>query len=77
MVGSDYIRDNATMSLIYFHILLIATAIVFAVGFGAWEFSAYAKAAKTIDLASSIGSFLAGAGLFVYLVWFIKKRKRR
>ena len=62
------------MSLIYFHILLISSAIVFALWFGQWEFSAYFNTHQILDLASGIGSLVISILLGIYFVWFIKKK---
>ena len=63
------------MSLIYFHMFLISTGIVFSFGFGFWELSSFSASHKTLDLATAIGSFVFAVGLTVYLIWFIKKKK--
>ncbi len=63
------------MSLIYFHIGLISIATLFGVAVGFWELNAYAKSAKVVDLAAGIGFFVIAAGLAIYLIWFIQKKK--
>ena len=68
------LRKGKLMSLIYFHILLISIAIVFSLGFGLWEASAYSHVVRMIDLVAAIGSFAVAFGLIFYLVWFIKKK---
>ena len=65
------------MSLIYFHIFLISCAIIFGAGFGFWELAHFKATGALIDLISAIGSFLAAAGLALYLAWFLKKNKTR
>ena len=57
------------MSLKHFHIVFILAAMVLSFGFGAWSM-------KTPDanVSMGVGSFLLGAGLVVYLVWFLKKK---
>lgn len=55
------------MSLIGFHRILIASAIVFCAGFAAWEFVAYSRDGGTGTLLIGV-AFAAGAVLLgVYL----------
>jgi hypothetical protein len=57
------------MSLVSFHRFLIATAIVFCLGFGAWEVRAYVLGGAgpgALALGALFG--VLGAGLAVYLV---------
>lgn len=63
------------MSLIYFHMVLMLTGIVFFFGLGFWELSSFSASHKALDLAMAIGSFIFAVGLVVYLIWFIKKKK--
>lgn len=63
------------MSLVYFHIFLMSTAIVFAFAFGIWETENYSSAKKIFDLIMAVFSFIFSIGLSVYLAWFIKKKK--
>lgn len=62
------------MSLIYFHIGLISCAIIFAGGFGFWEWNAFIVSGRPADLAASAGSYLTGIFLAVYLIWFIRRK---
>lgn len=55
------------MSLISFHRILIAFAILFCAGYGAWELSAFAKGAGTGSLVISGLFFVFTAGLAYYL----------
>ncbi len=63
------------MSLIYFHIFLMSTGVLFSFGFALWEFSNFGTSHKIVDLLTAAGSFVFGVALFIYLVWFIKKKK--
>jgi len=63
------------MSLIYFHIFLMSTGIIFSFGFGLWELSSFSASHKVLDLAMAIASFVFAVGLAVYLIWFVKKKK--
>ncbi len=63
------------MSLIYFHIFLISTGILFSFGFALWELGNFDALHKMVDLIMVFGSFLFGIVLFIYLIWFIKKKK--
>jgi hypothetical protein len=55
------------MSLVPFHRLLIATAIVFCVGFALWELAAFVDHGRIVDLALAIGFAAAGAAFGYYL----------
>ena len=61
------------MGLRYFHILLIATAILFGVGFGGFSFHQYQATGAQIDLISAMGSWLMAVIFSVYLYRFFKK----
>ena len=56
------------MSLRAVHICFILLATGLAVGFGFWALPVYRVLAPA--------SFATGAGLLVYLVWFVKKIKQ-
>ena len=63
------------MSLIQFHIFLICCAVIFAFGFGSWEFNVFFSTHKILDVYMGAGSFVAGILLGVYLIWFIRTKK--
>jgi len=63
------------MSLIYFHIFLMSAGILFSFAFTLWEQVHYGNSHKLFDLAGAIISAIFTAGLIVYLIWFIKKKK--
>jgi hypothetical protein len=56
-----------SMSLIHFHRFLIASAIVFCVGFGGWVFMAYLRDGGTGSLLLALAFVLAGGVLSYYL----------
>jgi hypothetical protein len=53
--------------MIPFHRFLIATAILFCVGFAAWAFVAYRANGTGADLGFAVAFALAGAALGYYL----------
>lgn len=55
------------MALIVFHRVLIATAIVFGVGFAVWEVLAYRRTGALGDLLLAVGAALVAAALAYYL----------
>jgi hypothetical protein len=55
------------MSLIGFHKLLIATAILFCALFAVWQGVAFARDGGTLSLALAVAFALAAAGLTYYL----------
>jgi hypothetical protein len=57
------------MSLIGFHRVLIASAIVFCAGFGAWQLAAYTRGGGTADLLLGIAFGVAAAALTLYLLF--------
>jgi len=59
-------EENA-MSLIHFHRLLIATAIVFCFGFAIWELMTWWVAGASGALALGVTFILLGGGLTYYL----------
>ena len=61
------------MSLLYFHIVLIGSAILFAFGLGVWEIERFLGSKNIWDLLTGIGSFAAAAILAVYLGGFVRK----
>jgi len=64
------------MSLIYFHIVLISSSIVFAAGFGGWEILNYSQTRILEDLGTGIMSLAFAVAMTVYLILFIRKHKR-
>ena len=65
------------MSLIYFHLVLIGTAIAFAFGLGVWGIEHFAKSQSLVELGTGVGSFIVAFLLAVYLGWFIQKNKKQ
>lgn len=55
------------MSLISFHRFLIATAIVFCLGFAAWEFNAVGDEGGVLAFVLGVVFTLLGIGMGVYL----------
>lgn len=55
------------MSLIGFHKVLIASGILFCLGFGGWRLAAFLRGGAGGDLVVVAASALAAAGLGVYL----------
>jgi hypothetical protein len=63
------------MSLKAFHIFFIALSVVMAFGFAAWLIDGYTKSNNMVLLLGGISSILAGAGLILYGVSFLRKLK--
>lgn len=61
------------MSLLYFHAVLMGTAILFSFGLGVWETEQYFQTKNIWNGLTGIGSFAAAAILAVYLGWFVRK----
>lgn len=61
------------MSLKAFHIFFIVVSILFAFGFGAWGLRAHEAGLDGMILGLSLVSLVAGIGLIVYLVFFLRK----
>ena len=57
------------MSLKAVHICFILLAIALAAGTGCWAF-------REAKLYFAVGSFTVGAGLAVYLFWFLNKMRK-
>lgn len=55
------------MSLIHFHRVLIATAIIFCGGFAAWELRAYLANGEMLALLLAVAFAAAALGLAYYL----------
>lgn len=64
------------MSLVYFHIALISTAILFSFGMGIWGIERYLSQRQILDLLTGIGSFIVSFLFTFYLLWFLKKKKQ-
>jgi len=62
------------MSLIYFHIFLMVTSIVFSFFMGIQVMGIYWNHKLTIDLVCGVGSFVFGLSVLIYLVWFIRHK---
>lgn len=58
------------LSLISFHRILIAAAILFCAGYGGYELSAFAKDGGTGSLAIS-GFFFVCTGGLIYYLWHL------
>jgi len=63
------------MSLKAFHIVFIALSVVLAFGFGIWLINAFAATGDSLQVAGGIISLVAGAGLIVYGLRFLRKLK--
>ncbi len=61
------------MSLLYFHVVLIGSAVLFSFGLGVWEIEHYFRTKNIWDGLTGIGSFAAAAILAVYLGGFVRK----
>ena len=61
------------MSLKHFHILFITVSVILTVSFGAWAVRMHAQEPGSAYLVMGILSLVAGAGLVVYGVWFLRK----
>lgn len=64
-----------SMSLKAFHIVFVTASVLLAFGLAAWAFVSYSEAHRITDLATGIGSFVAGIALLVYGRYFLKKLK--
>ena len=63
------------MSLKAFHVFFISLSVATAWGFAAWLIDGYGKSHDIVQLLGGIASILAGAGLVVYGVYFLRKLK--
>jgi cytochrome b561 len=57
------------MSLIGFHRVLIASAIVFCAGFGVWQLFAFTRHGRMSDLLLSFAFGIAAGALILYLLF--------
>ena len=64
------------MSLKAFHIFFIVVSILLSLGLGWWNLSEYQLTENSSYLAWTIGSFVTGLGILIYLVSFIRKAKQ-
>lgn len=60
------------MSLVPFHRVLIASAIVFCAGFSALELLAYSRRGGTLELVLGL-AFAAAAGLLIVYLWHLRR----
>jgi hypothetical protein len=63
------------MSLKAFHIVFIAVSVLMCFGFGMWLLDGYGKEENVGQLIEGITALLAGAGLIMYGVRFLRKLK--
>lgn len=63
------------MSLKFFHIFFIACSALLAVGIGAWGLLSFGRTGHLLDVLWGGGSILAGIGLAVYGVSFLRKMR--
>lgn len=61
------------MSLKAFHIFFIAVSIVLSFGFGIWLIAADAVDGSATVFATAAASFVAGIGLILYAIRFLRK----
>lgn len=64
------------MSLYYFHRVLIASAILFTLGFCAYSYQRLGQSGDAVDLATTITSGMICLGMIGYLVYFNTKVRR-
>lgn len=64
------------MSLKAFHIFFITLSVLLCFGVAGWNGSAYQNGGSFAHLAQSIGWAVAGVGLGVYGVMFLRKYKQ-
>jgi len=63
------------MSLKAFHIVFISLSILLAFGFAAWEVNGFLATDDGMQLTAGIVSSLAGVGLILYEIRFLRKLK--
>lgn len=61
------------MTLITAHKILIAIAMVFSLGFAAWEVAEYSKTGSVGLLLAGVASAVIAVALAVYLRWLSRK----
>ena len=64
------------MSLYYFHRVLIASGILFALGFSVYSYQRFGQSSNTVDLAGAITSGVICLGMVGYLIYFNTKVRR-
>lgn len=64
------------MSLKFVHVCFILLATALALGFGFWGVRQPGAAGHTINFYLALGSFALGAGLVIYLFWFLSKMRK-
>ncbi len=64
------------MSLKTFHIFFIVVSVLFLFGFGAWNVTMYQSGGNVTMVAFAGISFLAGIGLVLYGIRFLRKLKK-
>ena len=64
------------MSLKAFHVFFIALSVLMSFGVAGWNGAAYRQDGGAAYLAQAIGWGIAGVGLLVYGVLFLRKIKR-
>ncbi|HXV27375.1 MAG TPA: hypothetical protein VD913_00270 [bacterium] len=65
------------MSLIYFHAVLIGSAVLFFFGLGVWGVEHYTQSKKIMDLLTGVGAFTVACLFAIYLGWFVRKNFRK
>lgn len=65
------------MSLLTVHIVMVATAILFSVGFAARELVLAARSGSALAAVFAAFSALAALGLAVYLRWLLRTKGRK
>lgn len=60
------------MSLVRFHRVLIASAIVFCAGFSALELFAYSRDGGTLELILGL-AFALAAGALIFYLWHLRR----
>ena len=58
------------MDLYNFHRILIASVILFCLGFGMYSYQLFTRTDQTANLTMSIVSAVIGVGLIAYLIYF-------
>ncbi len=64
------------MSLKAFHIVFIALATVLSLVFAGWVFERFLTTGDTIQLIAAVLALLAGAGLVIYGIRFLRKLRK-
>jgi hypothetical protein len=63
------------VSLKAFHVVFITLSVLLCLGVAGWNYAAYTAEGSVANLAQSVGWAIAGAGLAVYGVLFLRKYK--